>query len=562
MTWRFILINDKLIICMKKQILMVLASVPLLVNAQYRSEAWCPDNGNGTYTNPVINADYSDPDACVVGEDYYLTASSFNCIPGLPVLHSKDLVNWEIIGHALENQYPTEVYDAPSHGKGVWAPSIRYHKGEFYIYWGDPDYGVMMVKTKDPAGKWEEPVCVIPGKGLIDTTPLWDEDGRCYLVNAYANSRSRFASVIVVRELSADGTRAIGKPVIVFDGNGTKFRTSEGPKFYKRDGWYWIMFPAGGVPTGFQVAMRSRNVYGPYESKIVLAQGKSDVNGPHQGAWVHTAFGEDWFLHFQDKGCYGRVVHLQPVTWKDNWPVMGMDKDGDYCGDPVTTYRKPKTSKTWPVQNPVESDEFDSPFKGKQWQWHANYDETFGMPTAFGKFRVYTHKLSDNFINLWEVPNLLLQKTPADKFTATAKIRFTAKDQNQFGGVIMMGLDYSALVVKRVGDKFQLQRITCKDADKGRAEAVEVVATLAPTEVDTVDYQPGIHEDIYLRMKVDDGKCSFAYSLDGKKYKDAGAVFAMREGKWIGAKMGFVSAEPAGKTNRGWLDADWFRVTK
>lgn len=541
---------------------MVLASVPLLVNAQYRSEAWCPDNGNGTYTNPVINADYSDPDACVVGEDYYLTASSFNCIPGLPVLHSKDLVNWEIIGHALENQYPTEVYDAPSHGKGVWAPSIRYHKGEFYIYWGDPDYGVMMVKTKDPAGKWEEPVCVIPGKGLIDTTPLWDEDGRCYLVNAYANSRSRFASVIVVRELSADGTRAIGKPVIVFDGNGTKFRTSEGPKFYKRDGWYWIMFPAGGVPTGFQVAMRSRNVYGPYESKIVLAQGKSDVNGPHQGAWVHTAFGEDWFLHFQDKGCYGRVVHLQPVTWKDNWPVMGMDKDGDYCGDPVTTYRKPKTSKTWPVQNPVESDEFDSPFKGKQWQWHANYDETFGMPTAFGKFRVYTHKLSDNFINLWEVPNLLLQKTPADKFTATAKIRFTAKDQNQFGGVIMMGLDYSALVVKRVGDKFQLQRITCKDADKGRAEAVEVIATLAPTEVDTVDYQPGIHEDIYLRMKVDDGKCNFAYSLDGKKYKDAGAVFAMREGKWIGAKMGFVSAEPAGKTNRGWLDADWFRVTK
>lgn len=562
MTWRFILINDKLIICMKKQILMVLASVPLLVNAQYRSEAWCPDNGNGTYTNPVINADYSDPDACVVGEDYYLTASSFNCIPGLPVLHSKDLVNWEIIGHALENQYPTEVYDAPSHGKGVWAPSIRYHKGEFYIYWGDPDYGVMMVKTKDPAGKWEEPVCVIPGKGLIDTTPLWDEDGRCYLVNAYANSRSRFASVIVVRELSADGTRAIGKPVIVFDGNGTKFRTSEGPKFYKRDGWYWIMFPAGGVPTGFQVAMRSRNVYGPYESKIVLAQGKSDVNGPHQGAWVHTAFGEDWFLHFQDKGCYGRVVHLQPVTWKDNWPVMGIDKDGDYCGDPVTTYRKPKTSKTWPVQNPVESDEFDSPFMGKQWQWHANYDETFGMPTAFGKFRVYTHKLSDNFINLWEVPNLLLQKTPADKFTATAKIRFTAKDQNQFGGVIMMGLDYSVLVVKRVGDKFQLQRITCKDADKGRAEAVEVIATLAPTEVDTVDYQPGIHEDIYLRMKVDDGKCSFAYSLDGKKYKDAGAVFAMREGKWIGAKMGFVSSEPAGKTNRGWLDADWFRVTK
>lgn len=547
---------------MKKQILLALVFAPLFVNAQYRSEVWCPDNGNGTYVNPVINADYSDPDACAVGEDYYLTASSFNCIPGLPILHSKDLVNWEIIGHALETQYPVEVYDSPSHGNGVWAPSIRYHNGEFYIYWGDPDYGIMMVKTKDPAGKWEEPVCVIPGKGMIDSTPLWDDDGRCYLTYAYANSRTRFASVIVVRELSADGTSAIGNPVIVFDGNGTECRTSEGPKIYKRDGWYWIMFPAGGVPTGFQVAMRSKNIYGPYESKIVMAQGKSNINGPHQGAWVHTAFGEDWFLHFQDKGCYGRVVHLQPVTWKDNWPVIGTDKDGDYCGEPVVKYRKPKTSKAWPIQNPVESDEFNQPVIGKQWQWHANYDQKFGMPTAFGTFRVYTHKLSDNFINLWEVPNLLLQKTPADKFTATAKIRFTAKDQNQFGGVIMMGLDYSALVVKRVGDEFQLQRITCKDADKGRAETVDVIATLKPTAVDTIDYQPGIHEDIYLRMMVDNGKCRFAYSLDGKKYKNAGVEFAMREGKWIGAKMGFVAAEPAGKANRGWLDADWFRVTK
>lgn len=510
----------------------------------------------------MINADYSDPDACVVGEDYYLTASSFNCIPGLPILHSKDLVNWEIIGHALKTQYPTEVFDMPSHGNGVWAPSIRHHNGEFYIYWGDPDRGVMMVKTKDPAGNWEEPICVIPGKGMIDTTPLWDDDGRCYLTYAYANSRSRFASVIVVRELSADGTRAIGDPVIVFDGNGTENRTCEGPKFYKRNGWYWIMFPAGGVPTGFQVAMRAKHPFGPYESKTVLAQGKSSVNGPHQGAWIHTQYGEDWFLHFQDKGCYGRVVHLQPVTWKDNWPVMGVDKDGDYCGEPVITYRKPKTSQVWPIQNPVESDEFNEPRMGLQWQWHANYNQMFGMPTAFGKFRIYTHKLSDNYVNLWEVPNLLLQKTPADKFTATAKLRFTSKDQNQFGGIVMMGLDYSALVVKRVGDAFQLQQLTCRNADKGKAETVKVIATLEPTAADKIDYQPGIHEDIYMRMSVDNGKCSFSYSLDGKKFKPAGDEFTMREGKWIGAKIGFVAAEPAGKANRGWIDADWFRVTK
>ncbi|WP_288319042.1 glycoside hydrolase family 43 protein [Xylanibacter caecicola] len=547
---------------MRKTLLSCLMMLPLLSGAQYRSDVWCPDNGDGTYTNPVIDADYSDPDVCVVGDDYYMTASSFNCIPGLPILHSKDLVNWEIIGYALKKLEPAEKFDKPSHGNGVWAPCIRYHNGEFYIYWGDPDHGVFMVKTKDPAGEWEEPVCVIPGEGMIDTTPLWDEDGRCYLANGWANSRSRFASVLTVRELNAEGTKAIGDPVIVFDGNGNANRTVEGPKFYKRDGWYWIMCPAGGVPTGFQLAMRSKSPFGPYESKVVLAQGKTSVNGPHQGGWVHTSQGEDWFLHFQDKGCYGRVVHLQPVTWKDNWPVMGVDKDGDYCGEPVLKFRKPKTAAKSVVMNPVESDEFNSPKLGLQWQWHANYDQKFGMPTAFGTYRIYTHKVSENFVNLWEVPNLLLQKTPTDNFTATAKIRFTSKDQNQQGGIIMMGLDYSALVVKRVGDEFQLQQITCHSADKGKKEDVKVLATLKPTAVDKIDYQPAIHEDIYLRMTVNDGKCRFAYSKNGKKYESVGDEFKMREGKWIGAKIGFVAIEPAGKTNRGWIDADWFRVTK
>lgn len=546
----------------RKHLLLMMLALPMAALAQYKSQVWSPDNGNGTYTNPVINADYSDPDVCVAGEDYYLTASSFNCIPGLPVLHSKDLVNWEIVGHAVKELEPKQEFDRPSHGNGIWAPSIRYHNGEFYIYWGDPDYGVFMVKTKDPAGEWSKPLCVIPGKGLIDTTPLWDDDGRCYLVNAYANSRSRFASVIAIRELSADGTKPIGNPVIIYDGNGTESRTCEGPKIYKRDGWYWVMFPAGGVPTGFQVAMRSKSPFGPYESKVVLAQGKTKINGPHQGAWVHTKFGEDWFLHFQDKEAYGRVVHLQPVTWKDNWPVMGIDKDGDYCGEPVTTYRKPKTSGKVQVVNPAESDEFSDTRLGLQWQWHANYNETFGMPTAFGSYRVYTHKVSEKFQNLWEVPNMLLQKTPADKFTATTKIRFTSKDKNQTGGLLMMGLDYSGLVVKRVGNDFQLLQISCKSADKGKPQTEQLIATLKPTAVDQIDYQPGTHIDIYMRMSVNDGKMHFSYSLDGKKYTKCGTEFTMREGKWIGAKIGFVAYEPGQKTNRGWIDADWFRVTR
>ena len=528
----------------------------------YRSQVWSPDNGDGTYTNPVINADYSDPDVCVVGDDYYLTASSFQCIPGLPILHSRDLVNWKIIGHAVKELQPKEVFDRPSHGNGIWAPSIRYHNGEFYIYWGEPDYGVFMVKTTNPAGEWTPPLCVIPGKGMIDTCPLWDDDGRCYLVNGWANSRARFASVLTVRELNKEGTKPISDPVVVFDGNGTENRTCEGPKFYKREGWSWIMCPAGGVPTGFQLAMRSKSPYGPYESKVVLAQGKSSVNGPHQGGWVHTALGEDWFLHFQDKECYGRVVHLQPVTWRDNWPVMGVDKDGDYCGEPVLKYRKPKTRETVAVVNPVESDEFNLPVKGQQWQWQANYDQTFGMPTAFGTFRRYNFKHATDAPNLWDVPNMLLQKTPADNFTATAKMRITSKADNQVGGVIMMGLDYAALVAKRVGDEFLLQPVVCKAADKGKPETVTEIARLKPSQKDVIDYKPGIHLDIYMKMKVSDGNCSFSYSLDGKKYRDAGEKFKMKEGKWIGAKIGLVSYEPDGNTDRGWVEADWFRVSK
>lgn len=546
----------------KLSTIFALLVLPMVMSAQgsYRSQVWSPDNGNGTFTNPVINADYSDPDVCVVGDDYYLTASSFQCIPGLPILHSRDLVNWEIINYALSAELYEgdsrliEQFNTPQHGNGVWAPSIRYHEGTFYIYWGDPDNGVFMVKTENPAGRWSKPLCVIEGKGLIDTCPLWDEDGRCYLVNGWANSRSRFASVLTVREMNAEGTQPISNPVIVFDGNGTENRTCEGPKFYKRDGWYWIMCPAGGVPTGFQLAMRAKSPYGPYEHKIVLAQGKTAVNGPHQGGWVHTKYGEDWFLHFQDKECYGRVVHLQPVDWSSGWPVMGKK------GEPVLTYPKPKSIANT-VVNPVESDEFDSPCIGKQWQWQANYQETFGMPTAFGTFRIFNFKHDTASPNLWDVPNMLLQKTPADEFTATAKLRFTSKADNQMGGVIMMGLDYSALMVKRVGDEFLLLRTTCKAADKGKPETVEQIATLKPTEKDKIDYKPGIHIDIYMRMVVKDGTCQFLYSTNGKKYQSAGDTFKMREGKWIGAKMGFVSVEPDGNTDRGWVEADWFRVT-
>ena len=530
--------------------------------AQYRSEVWVSDEGNGMYRNPVLHADYSDPDVCAVGEDYFLTASSFNCTPGLPILHSKDLVNWKIVNYALKKVEPVEYYNEPRHGKGVWAPSIRFHEGMYYIYWGDPDFGIFMVKTRDPYGEWDAPVLVKAGKGMIDPCPLWDDDGRVYLAHAWAGSRAKFNSVLTVCEMNKEGTAVISDPVLVFDGNDGVNHTIEGAKFYKRNGFYYLFAPAGGVVSGWQLVMRSKDVYGPYEARIVMAQGKTDINGPHQGGWVDTPAGESWFLHFQDKGAYGRVLHLNPMKWINDWPVIGVDKDGDGCGDPVSRYRKPKTDKTYPIETPVESDEFDTRKLGLQWEWHANYQDVFGFTTNMGYARIYGHELSPHFKNFWEVPNLLMQKFPAEEFTATAKLKVSAKDDGQLSGLIIMGWDYSWIGVEKQGEKFLLKQAVCKDAEQGNLEQVSTLAVLEPSRKFEAGLFPNYEREIYIRVHVDKGAyCRFSYSLDGKKFTEAGTLFKARQGKWIGAKVGMFSVTPHGK-ERGWLDVDWFRVEK
>lgn len=530
--------------------------------AQYRSEVWVSDEGNGMYRNPVLHADYSDPDVCAVGEDYFLTASSFNCTPGLPILHSKDLVNWKIVNYALKKVEPVEYYNEARHGKGVWAPSIRFHEGVFYMYWGDPDFGIFMVKTRDPYGEWDKPVLVKAGKGMIDPCPLWDDDGRVYLAHAWAGSRAKFNSVLTVCELNKEGTKVISDPVLVFDGNDGVNHTIEGAKFYKRNGFYYLFAPVGRVVSGWQLVMRSKNVYGPYEPRIVMAQGKTDINGPHQGGWVDTPAGESWFLHFQDKGAYGRVLHLNPMKWVNDWPVIGVDKDGDGCGDPVSRYRKPKTDKTYPIETPVESDEFDTRKLGLQWEWHANYQDVFGFTTNMGYVRIYGHELSPHFKNFWEVPNLLMQKFPAEEFTATAKLKVSAKDDGQLSGLIIMGWDYSWIGVEKQEEKFLLKQAVCKDAEQGNLEQVSTLAVLEPSRKFEAGLFPNYEREIYIRVHVGKGAyCRFSYSLDGKKFTEAGTLFKARQGKWIGAKVGMFSVTPHGK-ERGWVDVDWFRLEK
>lgn len=549
---------------MRKKILFLAGMMACcsLAGAQEISKTWVADKGNGTYQNPVLHADYSDPDVCAAGDDFYMTASSFNCIPGIPILHSNDLVNWSLVNCALPIQEPEEFFDKAQHGKGVWAPAIRFHNGEFYIYWGDPDYGIYMIKAKDPKGRWSKPVLVKAGKGMIDPTPLWDEDGKVYLVYAYAGSRSGVNSIVVICELNAEGTEVISDPVMVFDGNDGKNHTVEGPKLYKRNGYYYIFAPAGGVATGWQLVLRSKNIYGPYESKIVMAQGKTNINGPHQGGWVDTNTGESWFVHFQDKGAYGRVIHLNPMTWVNDWPVIGVDKDKDGCGEPVTTYKKPNVGKTYPIATPPESDEFNTRHLGLQWQWHANKKDTYGFTTDLGYIRLYAGSLSKKFVNFWEVPNLLMQKFPAEEFTATTKLTFTAKQDREQTGIIVMGWDYSHLSIRKEGDQFILQQAVCKDAEQQNPEQIKELANIPVEHLKMPGVADNEWQTVYLQVKVRKGAvCTFAYSLDGKKYMTVGEPFTARQGKWIGAKVGVFCVTP-NEGNRGWADVDWFRMTK
>jgi beta-xylosidase len=514
------------------------------------SQVWVADRGDGTYRNPILHADYSDPDVIRVGDDFYLVASSFNAIPGLPILHSKDLVNWTLIGHALTRQPPFDVFNKPQHGNGVWAPALRYHAGEFFLYYPDPDFGIYLVKAKDPAGPWSEPVLVKVAKGWIDPCPLWDADGKAYLVSALAGSRSGTKSILVVSRMSPDGTKLLDDGVMVFDGHDAD-PTVEGPKFYQRNGYYYIFAPAGGVATGWQLALRSKNVYGPYERRVVLARGRTNVNGPHQGAWVDTQTGEDWFVHFQDLGAYGRIVHLQPMRWVDDWPVIGNDSDSDGIGEPVASFKKPDVGRSWPVATPADSDEFSRNGIGPQWQWQANPGTNWAFPAGSAGFlRLYNIAPPKELRNFWDLPNLLLQKFPAPEFTVTTKLTFTPRFDGEETGLIVMGMDYAAISLRKKPEGLVISQAIGKDAMNGSAATTGPETLLTGTA-------------FYLRVKVAQGAlCQFSYSTDGAKFTPIGELFTAKPGRWIGAKVGVYALGTGKAGESGYADFDWFRVER
>lgn len=497
---------------------------------------WVSDLGNGSFQNPVLYADYSDPDVIRVGEDFYMTASSFTYVPGLPILHSKDLVNWEIINYAARELQT--VYDMPKHGCGVWAPSIRYHDGKFWIYYGDPDLGIMMTNTEDIYGEWSPVVCIKEAVGIIDTCPLWDEDGRAYIVHAYANSRCGIKSKLAVCEMSADGTQVISEDTIVFDGTISHY-TMEGPKFYKRNGYYYIMAPAGGVPIGWQTVLRSKNVYGPYEDRIVLRQGTTDINGPHQGGWIELENGENWFMHFQDLEVYGRVVHIQPVTWLNDWPVMGENMDSGMCGQPVLEYKKPNVGKEYPITAIAASDDFSSDTLGLQWQWQANNRaEWYSLTENRGHLRLYATGAKDEDAYMWNMPNVLTQLWQSPSMVTTVKVEMpkgTGKNKAALG---VIGQEYGYIALRDNGTVIFVKGEAINDGDDAE-EYIAADKIISETSVYLRTEVMG-HRNA-MRAKV---VCS--YSTDGKHFTALGEFDAM-QGKWVGAKHAiFVSGEKGG----------------
>ncbi len=502
---------------------------------------WVPDRGDGSYQNPVLHADYSDPDAVRVGDDYWLVSSSFSHVPGLPVLHSRDLVNWSLVAHALPRLVPEEVFLTPQPGKGVWAPAIRYHNDKFWVYYPDPDFGIYVVTAADPRGPWSAPVMVKAGKGLIDPCPLWDDDAKVWLIHGWAKSRAGINNIVSLQRLSDDGLRISGDAKVIIDGEKISGCTTlEGPKFYRHNGWYYIFAPAGGVARGWQSVFRAKNIEGPYAHRIVMDQGKSSINGPHQGALVDTPSGEWWFLHFQDKGAYGRVVHLQPVVWHDDWPVIGDDPDGDGKGQPCLTHLKPALPPQ-PVTVPATSDEFESPILGLPWQWQANPQSGwFSLSARLGALRLFAQPVADN--NLYTAPHLLLQKFPAPEFTVTTKLNFTPQAAGDCAGLIVFGYDYAWIGLRTEGGQNLVLAVVRTANEKPVVDEMEFGSVKSP---------------VYLRVTVRTGAvCRFAYSLDGTSFMTIGPEFKASVGRWVGAKAGLFAMGPG----KSFADFDWFHI--
>ncbi|WP_454760362.1 glycoside hydrolase family 43 protein [Caulobacter segnis] len=514
-----------------------------------------PKSPAAVYRNPILPADYSDPDVIRVGDTYYLVASSFHFSPGVPILTSKDLVHWTIAGHVLPKLPFAPEYDLPGpvptddagkrmprdqrtsgqrYAGGVWAPSIRHHDGKFYVYFATPYEGIFMSTATKVEGPWTAPVAVVAGPNLEDPCPFWDDDGQAYLVHGKVG-----AGPLVLHRMAPDGQSVLDEGKVIIE-DAKALPVLEGPKLYKRNGWYYIFAPIGGVDTGPQAVMRSRSIWGPYEHREVLVPGNG-LKGPHQGGWVETPSGQGWFVHFNGEGAYGRIVHLQPVVWKDDWPFMGepIPSAGPdaHGGRPVLTHAMPDVGGRFPAVMPQTSDGFSSAKLGPQWEWNHNPDDSRWSLSARPGFLRLT---GGPAINLVSARNTLTQSLQSRQAIITARLDAKGLVEGQRTGLAMFGAGVGAIGAIR------------KDGQTRIIFSLRGVDTLGPAlPTGAID----------LRVTVADQAAHYSYSRDGgRTFVDMGGGILPRFSWWKGARPALFSYGDPAQAKPGVADFDWVRV--
>jgi len=483
-----------------------------------------------TYRNPILFADYSDPDVIRDGANYYLIASSFHFVPGIPILQSTDLVHWKIVGHVVERLEMNQSYDmigGNRYSGGVWAPSIRKHDGLFYVYFPTPKEGIFVSTAANIDGPWSAPVAVIAQAGLEDPCPFWDDDGKAYLIHSKVG-----AGPLILHRMSPDGKHVLDEGKVIVQ-DPENLPVLEGPKLYKRHGYYYIFAPFGGVGTGAEAVLRSRNIYGPYEHRIVLAEGSTDINGPHQGAYVETPDGEGWFVHFQARGAHGRIVHLEPVRWEDDWPIIGEAADGATTGEPVPSGPIPGHPRIISTWRPQTSDEFSGGQLGPQWEWNHNPDDEHWSLTARpGYLRLIPMPAE----GLLTARNTLTQSMQSNSFEFTVRIDLSGMKAGTHAGLAMFEKSYSGLEITQSGGARRVSYFYLTDRVEG---------PLIPGDI------------LQLRVRVEGDRAQYFYSLDdGESFEPLGATTPIASSWWKGARPA-VFAYTTESTDAGFVDVDW-----
>ena len=465
------------------------------------------------YKNPILSFDCSDPDVLPYKKGFLMITSSFHFAPGLPLYYSEDLVNWKLVRYIFD-RLPTKKYRAVHLGHGIWAPSIREHNGIYYVVVPFPDEGIYVSESKNPLKSWSKPRRIWKTKGIEDPCPIWIKD-KAYLVVAFIKSRIGFNSKLGLVEVDSKLRKVLSPLKIIYD--GTKENpTIEGPKFYHDQEKIMILAPAGGVEHGYQIAMKASSVFGPYEYKVILKEFPDTINGPHQGALVEYKKDKYVFFHFQDDEGLGRILHLQPVTWINGWPIPGEIRG--QVGAPIKEGEIYLDEKKYPIQKKFFIDgsfplEFQYPCNPRKNSYQKEKN-LFFLNAIYQK--TYQKK---------SIQNCISTKIPCKNFVM--KVCFATRNlkDGDEGGLLMMGEDYSGISIKNVKGKKYIEKIDEKGC---RSEFNE----------NTCNVYVAVHN---LRAQI---------FINEKKF---GNTFVLTKGNWVGHRIGIYAFNAKHKKGFGKL---------